>query len=247
MKKNNVIILTHGWTGSSVFTALIGSGGYWSGDQTFEKADYNTHENIELVELNERLLTDLGFSDDREHQLLDLKTLQDLEKKAEHIDLAPYRDFVNRCLAHQPFIWKDPRLTWTIRIWAKLLPLDKVDFVILTRETQQAWIASNLRRHIQSLGFTRKYNQAITASLKQFLTRTEKSYIEFEFEDLQLEPEQTIKRLNDFLNTRLTMEHLTAVYRLPLYKKSKNWKDAVKALAIYLKNYRYRDQRLSSN
>ena len=51
---NNIIILTHGWTGSSVFSGLLGRAGYWLGEDTAKKNDYDTFENAELVRLNQR-------------------------------------------------------------------------------------------------------------------------------------------------------------------------------------------------
>lgn len=240
--KRNIIILTHGWTGSSAFTALIGQAEYWCGDSTFEKSDYNTYENNELVALNDRLLKELGYSGDREHEIVNIQELESLVRKADKIDLTPYRDFVNKCQQHRPWIWKDPRLVLTIRIWARLLSLEETAFIILTRDDEQAWITSNLRRHIQSRSFTKNYNAAITASFKSFLSENQKDYIEFQFEDLQLFPEKTILRLNNFLNTQITFDNFSTIYKLPLYKKSRGLKDKLMATLIYLKNYHYRDQ-----
>ncbi|MCB1667822.1 MAG: hypothetical protein R3E73_03925 [Porticoccaceae bacterium] len=237
--KKNVIILTHGWTGSSVFSALIGKAGYWKGDNTHKKPDYDTHENKELIQLNERLMSELGFTGDHEHEF-DLATIQNLAKRAENIDLSPYQEFVDKCEQNKPWIWKDPRLTWTIRVWAKLLDLKNIAFVILTRDDEQAWISCNLRRHIQSKRFTKAYNHGITSSLQKFLDENQCGFVKYEFEDLLLTPDKTIEELNGFLDINLTMEDLTSVYRYPLYKKSRNWKDKLEATAIYLKNYKER-------
>lgn len=239
--KKNVIILTHGWTGSSVFTALVGKAGYWFGDDTFQKVDYNTYENTELVELNNKMIEDLGFAGDREHQILTQEVLDELYQKSFDIDCKPYQDFVEKIEQNQPWIWKDPRLALTIRIWARFLNLDNIAFVILTRDDEQSWITSNLRRHIQSKEFTKNYNHAVTDLFKSFLKEKGKDQIQFEFEDMQLRPEYTIEELNKFLDVELTMEDLLSVYKLPLYKKSKGLKDKLKAWAIYLKNYNLRD------
>jgi hypothetical protein len=134
-------------------------------------------------------------------------------------------------------VWKDPRLTWTIRVWAELLNLEEIAFVILTRDEEQAWISSNLRRHIQSRNFTEKYNFGITSSLKTFLIANSCKYVEYQFEHLLLHPEKTIAELNAFLDIELTVDDLKSVYKYPLYKKSRNWKDKLKATAIYLKNF----------
>ena len=239
--KKNVIILTHGWTGSSVFSALIGKAGYWMGENTHKKPDYDTHENKELIDLNKRLMNELGYTGDHEHEF-DTETIEGLAQRANDIDLTPYQDFVDKCQENSPWIWKDPRLTWTIRIWATLLKLDEIAFVILTRDEEQAWISSNLRRHIQSRNFTKRYNLGITLSLKKFLSENNCEYIEYQFENLLLTPEKTVEELNEFLNINLTMSDVKSVYKYPLYKKSRNWKDKLKATAIYLKNYseRYR-------
>ena len=249
--KKNVIILTHGWTGSSAFAALLGEAGYWHGDNTFKKPDYDTYENIKLVELNNQLLTELNFAGDREHEIISSEIVDELARKAAALDLTPYRAFLENCQQHKPWIWKDPRLALTIRIWAKLLPMEEVAFIILTRDSEQAWITSNLRRHIQSYAFTQHYNAAITDNLKKFLNENQQDFIEFEFEDLQLTPEDTIAKLNNFLNIDLTMDNLRSVYKFPLYKKSKGLKDKLLAWLIYLKNYRYRydipDQKQKNN
>jgi hypothetical protein len=52
-----------------------------------------------------------------------------------------------------------------------------------------------------------------------------------------LHPENTIAELNAFLDIELTVDDLKSVYKYPLYKKSRNWKDKLKATAIYLKNF----------
>lgn len=238
--KKNVIILTHGWTGSSVFTALLGEAGYWYGSDTFKKPDYDTYENFELIELNKRLLSELNYTGNREHEIISLQTLEELAQRAASIDLSPYREFIENCQQNKPWIWKDPRLVLTIRIWAKLLPLDEIAFIILTRDNEQSWITANLRRHIESPAFTRHYNAAITDGLKKFLSENHQDYIEFMFEDLQLTPEKTIAKINDFLGTQLTMDNVRSVYKFPLYKKTKGLKEKLLAWLIYLKNYRQR-------
>jgi len=183
----------------------------------------------------------MGYSNDHEHHF-DSEEIDQLSKQAETLDLTPYREFVERCQQNQPWIWKDPRLTWTIRVWAKLLDLEGIAFVILTRDAEQAWISSNLRRHIQTRRFTQEYNTGITKSLESFLSDHKCSYLNYEFEDLLLTPEKTLSELNGLLGIELTIEDLGSVYKGPLYQKTRNWKDKLKATAIYYKNYseRYR-------
>jgi hypothetical protein len=239
----NIIILTHGWTGSSVFAGLFGRAGFWLGDRTVIKRDYDTCENAELVDLNRRLLATLAPGLDLEHRYDPIDVAR-IARAASTLDLRPYREFVARCDARGPWVWKDPRLTWTIRIWERVLDLEKVTGLVLVRDERQAWITANNRRHIQSRGFTRLYNNGITASNHQFLDEHQIPKLEVTFEDLLLHPKATLILINTVFGTQLAIEDLQAVYRRPLLRPSRGALDHAKALLIYLKNYRERDGRL---
>lgn len=239
---NNIIVLTHGWTGSSVFSALLGQAGCWLGAETMHKPDYNTFENADLVTLNNELLQALSPGLNHEHHFSPAQVLQ-IEQRAAGIDLQPYRQFVAECGQHQPWLWKDPRLTWTIRVWAKVLDLKTTSFLVLTRDTTQAWISANTRRHVQSFGFTRQYNGGITQSNLRFLQERHLPFVQLSFEDLLLAPDATLGKLNAGFGTTLTLAQLRAVCREPLHQKSRGWKDFTLAALIYLKNFAERDGR----
>ena len=236
----NIVILTHGWTGSSLFAALFGKAGYWLGDNTVQKPDYDTFENAELVSLNQALLQALAPDINHEHRF-SFADVTRIANDAETIDLKPYRDFVARCAPRGPWLWKDPRLTWTIRVWAKVLDLERTAFLILTRDDLQAWISSNQRRHIQSMRFTRQYNHGVTRSNGRFLDDLRLSYLAMSFEDLTLRPETSLDRLSEFFEVGLSMSDLRAVSSMPLGRKSRDWTHLLMATLIYVKNYGERD------
>jgi hypothetical protein len=238
----NLIVLTHGWTGSSVFAALAGAAGGWLGDQTKLKPDYDTFENAELVDLNRQMLRELAPRLDHEHAF-DQDSVCRIVLRARHADMTPYRDFVDRCSARQPWVWKDPRLTWTMRVWAPLLDLTRVRFLIVTREPLQAWASANLRRHVQSYRFTAAYNGGITRSNLHFVESTGAKHLTLSFEDLLLRPEWTLDRMNELLDAQLSAADLRAVCHLPLGKRSRGAMDIATAALIYLRNYGERDGR----
>jgi len=244
--KKNVIILTHGVSGSSVFAALLGRAGYWLGSETVQKPDYDTFENAALVALNYELLHVLAPGIRHEHRFA-FEDVSRLAQRAATLDMQPHREFLSHCAANAPWVWKDPRLTWTIRVWAKVLDLERVAFLVLTRNDLQAWISTNQRRHIESLGFTKQYNHDITRSNVRFLDDLRLPYLAMSFEDLLLQPEKTLACLNEFLELRLTMVDLRAVCKAPLHRKSRGWKDLLLAALIYAKNYRERDGRMCSD
>lgn len=238
----NIIILTHGWTGSSVFAALLGEAGYWLGSDTIHKPDYNTFENADLVSINRGLFSDLLPSLNHEHRFED-DEVHEIERLSDGMDFTPMRDFVGRCSQHRPWLWKDPRLTWSIRVWAHVLDLENTAFLVLTRDHTQAWISANTRRHVQSPRFTRDYNSGITQCNLRFLQSRGLRYVQASFEDLLLEPEQTLAKLNGLFSGALSMDQLRKVCREPLGRKSRGFKDLLLASLIYIKNYDERDGR----
>lgn len=240
--KKNVIVLTHGWTGSSIFSALLGEAGYWVGGETMAKPDYDTFENAGLVALNNRLLRELAPTLNHEHQFSD-RDVQQIASRAPSMDTQSYRGFIAECNQNRPWLWKDPRLTWTIRVWADMLDLEQTAFLVLTRDPVQAWISANLRRHVQSYDFTRAYNGGITRANLRFLQERRLTHLQLSFEDLLLEPRATLAKLNAFFGLGLSLAQLHTVCRLPLHRKSRNWKDFIVAALIYTKNYGERDGR----
>ena len=62
--RDSVIILTGGLSGSSALAGLLSAAGYWSGEDTFRKRDYNTYENAELIRLNRQLMQRVAVGED---------------------------------------------------------------------------------------------------------------------------------------------------------------------------------------
>lgn len=235
--KKNVIILTSGLSGSSVLTALIARAGYWTGDSTFKKSEYDTFENQRLIDLNLRLFQEAGY---KGNYLLEYKpeTMERLASLYGKIDDGPYREFLKECNQHQPWVWKDPRLWLTIRFWKNLLELRNGQFILLTRGFMQSWISSILRKQITSYRYSRKYETQIQQSARGFCTENRLDYLHVTYEDLIVHPAKTIESLNRYLGTNLTEDDLKTVYHKPLYKNPRSsWSKFAKAMLIYLKNY----------
>ncbi len=238
----NIIVLTHGISGSSLYASLLAQAGYWLGDATMKKTSYDTFENVQFIELNNQLLARLGPT--LEHtRRFDPRDVSEITRQASDQDYQPLRDFVAAIKPHQPWLWKDPRLTWTIRTWENALALEDVAFLVLTREPMQAWISSILGRHINTYRHVCDYNEGITRSNLEFLHSRGLPHLALSFEDLLLRPEQTLSTLNAFFGLDLRMEHLRKVCNIPLYRKSHGWKAWILALLIFGKNFRERDGR----
>lgn len=239
--RKNVIILTTGLAGSSVLAGLLGRAGYWLGRETFSKSDYATHENTELIALNQRLFEVVGYTgnyemvfDPREPALF---SAEDID-----LDLTPFQAFISECDDNGPWLWKDPRLWLTVEFWSRLLDLDKIQFVTLTREPMQSWISGTIRRQIQTPAYCRSYIEGITGVIAEFLARHEQVSLELLYEDLLLSPDATIARLNEFLGTDLGLDDLQSVFHGRLGRRQRGFADLMRASLIYAANFgqRYR-------
>lgn len=237
--KRNIIILTAGLTGSSVVAGLLQNRGYWAGGTTLRKRDYDTFENQELVALNDRLLRETGYQGrfDRAFSRADIEALA---HRARAIDPAPYLGFLRACDQHQPWLWKDPRLWLTIRFWAPLLDFERAQILLVTRQHSQAWISHILRRQIQTPSYCRTYMEGVRASFVEFLTERGLPYHEIVYEDLLLRPEAALAALGGFIGVPITLAHLQEVFHAPLRRRHHGLRDYLRAVLIYLKNYRLR-------
>ena len=234
--KKNVIILTYGLSGSSVLTGLLVRGGYWPGAKTYVKPDYDTFENVRLIELNKQLFAAAKFDGNYENSYSP-EAVQAIAGLRASVDPAPFRQFIAECDRHSPWIWKDPRLWLTIPYWMEFLDPSNIQFVLLTRTPMQSWISYNLRRQVQSYAYARRYCQQIEGVIARFLDERRIGRHEILFDDLIVRPEATLERLNAYLGTTLAVDDLRAVYNQPLHRAPRSKLDFVKAALIYARNY----------
>ena len=233
--QRNAIILTSGLTGSSVLTGLISRAGYWTGEKTHKK-EYDTFENQELVDLNKRIFSQAGYDGNYRAQFSQ-QALNQIDKLALNVDDEVYRQFIAKCDAHRPWVWKDPRLWLTIRLWKKFLNTEDCRFIVLSRSYLQCWVSATLRRRIKSYKFSKLYEQSVQETSIKFLEENGLQYLHVRYERLILNPDETISELNEHLGTKLTVDDLKSIYSKPLYKLPRNSWDFMKAVLIYLKNY----------
>ena len=239
MTKKNLIILTNGLAGSSVLAGLLSRGGYWLGKETFKKHDYNTYENLQLVELNKDLFKQSKYSGKYE-MVFDQKDIDHFINMRDSIDPTPFSSFIDTCNEHQPWLWKDPRLWLTIHYWKPLLNLDRIQFIVLTRDPMQTWISTTIRRQIQSPAYCKNYMESIHNSIITFLEKNQLPYLDLIYEDLITAPDDTIDKINIFTGNDLTKDDLKNVFKGTLGKKQRSLFDLIKASLIYAKNYRLR-------
>ena len=236
----NVVILTVGWTGSSVLAGLLRAAGFWTGE-TVRNTDYDTFENAELVRLNRKLMSQAGIGEVHGAGF-DPEWIRQVARFANRRANGDFGAFVENCGRHAPWVWKDPRLWITIGFWKHLLPCDKVKYLVLTREPLQSWVSCTLRRQIQTFGHLRRYNASVEQSLYRYLAAAAAPHLHIVYEDLLLNPERELARLTQFLGRPVTMTHLLQIHQGKLYRRNHGPEGFIKAALIHLKNYRARLQ-----
>ena len=213
----NIIILTGGISGSSVLAGLIAKEGFWLGTDT-KKVAYDTYENTSLVELNIQLFQSSDF---HWRDIADIPppSPQRIAMLYKTIDSENYRKFVTESDKHNPWLWKDPRLSYTIHFWQNLIDLHKCKFIVMLRDLRQTWTGLILRGKF-SIPFDKLklIHEASETSARTFLGINNIDYLSLTFEDLVITPNRTIDRLNCHLGTKLSISELEDVYKGKLGK-----------------------------
>jgi hypothetical protein len=241
--QRNIIILTSGLTGSSVLSGLISRAGYWTGDSTHKKSGtnknerYNTYENNELIDLNLRLFREVGYTQNFSTDFSP-EAIQRISGLAGKLAPRDFTAFLEKCNAHAPWIWKDPRLWMTIGFWKPLLDLDTCKFILLSRGLLQCWVSTTLRRQIRTYRNLKAYEGRVRHSILTFLEENGLSYLDLQYEHLIERPSETLNKINGYLDTALTVEDLRSIYHKPLGRAPRSSvADIAKAALIYMKNY----------
>ena len=208
----NVVILTSGLSGSSVLAGLLGRAGYWLGHET-KKIGYDTYENSELVDLNRKILEDSGFFHEDAGDLPP-PSIPSIQALANSEGLEGFRGFLRECSENAPWLWKDPRLSYTMFFWNRIHDFSSSKFILATRDSRQAWTGLVLRGKLNMpwkdyLEIEGNDDAAATRFLRDHSIRPHT----VAFEDLILRPEEVIEGLNGFLGTAITMSDFRTIYK----------------------------------
>jgi len=233
--KDNLIIVTTGSSGSSVLAGLIGAHGYYLGDETM-KLSFDTYENSRLVELNMALFKMIGFERGDANDMPPPDT-DALAALAPDTDI--FERFVDACLEKEPFLWKDPRLAYTLHFWQRFEPIRKAKFIFIRRDPVQSYAGLILSRKTpMSMKEQAQMNLNYALSFQRFVEKHAPMVYECLFEDLILEPGTFLTGLNEYLGCRITMDDLRGIYHGRLHRLRYSKWDVAKARVMYLL-YRY--------
>lgn len=237
----NVIVLTTGISGSSVITGLLAKSGLWAGDDTVFKNNitgkYETYENKKLVDLNDSLIREIGSELEGE-AYYDATARGKFDDIYTKIDTTKYDSFIDECNSHSPWVWKDPRLFFTIGFWKNSLDLTNIKVVVLYRNSYELWKSQAIKRIIYSYRYLKNSEEKSRHELLSYLESNNFSFISLEYSQFTNDPVTSINILNKFIGTSLKKENWDEIYRPP--GKLSHYKRTLLAYLIYMKNYKSR-------
>ena len=115
---------------------------------------------------------------------------------------------------------------------------------MITRDYKQGYSALLLKKKVpMSFNEYVKMNKGYEQAARNFLKEEKLEYLTLQFENLILDPRDTIEKINYFLKTDLSMENVKSIYRGEFYKNKYKNKDFLKAKTIYyFHKYIFRDE-----
>ncbi len=237
----NIIIFTTGSSGSSVLAGLMGKK-YWLGDET-KKLKFDTYENAELVDLNIKLLNEIKYGR-RDCNDIPPPSVDSIVNLYDSVDLTEYKAFVDKSMNHFPWLWKDPRLSYTIHFWSRLLPVEEFKYIFIDRDPRQSYAGLILNRKIpMSFGEQVKMNNNYKKSVDVFMEKHALGMMTCTFEEMILNPRLFFQRLNTFVDCDFDISDLLSVYKGELHKKRYSNTDYLKArINYFIHHYVIRDQ-----
>ena len=218
--KDNIIIMGPGRTGSSILAGIISQAGYYlNADQLQKRMFYpgGDYENPELVKLNKSLLLKSGYGAEKVVSFREVD-IDFMNKFAQSTNINEYEAFIGNCNDNSPWLWKDPRLTFTIYFWRNFINLQKIKFIFITRDQEQVF-----RSHSKyGIYYTKKEVYQRYAYQEQ----TANDCFSFQgIEPLHLkyaeiwQKEHLLTKLNNFLGTDLTLVQYDNIVKSNLIKK----------------------------
>ena len=216
----NIIILGPGRTGSSILSGIISRNRYYINLESIESRKAypdGDYENPELVELNKKLYHAGGHKWDRLEpgQKIDLRALENLAKSD---DIDEYKAFITKCNQHEPWLWKDPRLVFTMYFWKHLIDMKNVIFITISRDPYLIF-----RSHSKyQISFTKKQiyqrYQYEFDTMNQFIKKHRIDALNVDYREFW-KKSQLLEKLNHHLDINVTEADYDSVVRKDIKKK----------------------------
>ncbi len=222
---NNIVILGPGRTGSSLLSGLISKDRYYINLEAIETRDGypdGDYENPDLVELDKAIFFESGYGHHkiRFDRPVDIQKVEDWAGKC---DAEKYRQFVEKCEQNSPWLWKDPRLCYTIYFWKSFIDLTSVKLIFITRDHKQIFRSyTKYKVFFTKEDIYRKYDEQV-AAVEHLIKRENLDVLRIHYDELK-NKETLIQKLNSYLDLDIQMGDYDAIRRTKISKKESELK-----------------------
>ncbi len=237
----NVIILGAGRTGSSFLSGLVSHKRFYiNSDMIPAREGYpdGDYENPELIALNKRILLGSGYGYDKAFALksVDINSVKQFSKTVKD---DAFKAFLDKCNQNRPWLWKDPRLCYTIFFWHRYINLSQIDFIKITRDPYLVF-QSHSKHQIKHLKKDLYNNYAWqTQAVDLFLSENKINALHIDYADLK--HPSVIERLNEYLGTDISREDYFYIKKDNITKKKSRirfmMRYAIGAGKLYFKKF----------
>jgi hypothetical protein len=215
----NVVVVGMPRSGTSLVAGIFGRKGYFAADdpdaelRTGDQHNPGGYWEAEtLTRMNAQLFAAAGYAEDTTWLGAPISS-EAAARIAEVAPLPEHRDLVARYEAHTPWLWKDPRLCYTLAYWWPLLPPDRTR-VLLTRRDPDAIWRSFVRLHWREA--TPEARADVLRRIEDHLGAADDAiarhgipHLEVRYEDFAADPTSMAGRLSSFLDIDLRPEELS--------------------------------------
>jgi hypothetical protein len=146
---NNCLILGFGRSGTSMMGGLLDRSGYYTGENSYGPRNTNPRgffEDEKINNVNERILENFDYHHDHPVELITGKTYSPFNPRYGHrwLSFIPHdvlidnqdplihQEIVNIVNKSMPFAFKDPRFSYTLPVWCRILDIN-ARFICLFR------------------------------------------------------------------------------------------------------------------
>ena len=212
--RKNAIILGMARSGTSLTASIFGRTGYFAGDELVPANHQNPTgywEARSLLRHNASILMSTGFERDNSWMYAPMTEAQ-IAALAQVRLGDEQRGFVAQFERHAPWLWKDPRLCYTLRCWWPLLNHDTTAALLVERD-REAIFRSFVRvgwRELTADDRAATYARidAHMASARQTLQDLAIPSVTIRYEDYRERPADVIARINDCFGVHLSADDI---------------------------------------
>jgi hypothetical protein len=222
--KKNAIIVGMPRSGTSLTAGIFSRKGYHvSGNEAEELQAGDGHnpfgyfEAKGLMDRNVELFSAVGYPYDNTWKFFEMEDEQ-ADRLVELSPLAGHEEFVNSQYGNSPWMWKDPRLCYTLGYWWQFMRPDNTA-VLYIRRSEEEIFESFIRMGWRTRSEAARadvYRRAKKhwESADKAIRRNDIPYLQINYEDYIADPEGTSALIGGFFELELTPADLNVKPRL---------------------------------